>query len=303
LKCAAKEPPPNPKLLQRYFFYCIPLLIIPFLPSPKYWVPGGLSASLSHTLTVPIDVIKTKQQIDEVNYVHSKYTTEPEKYKNAHHSYTIFKTAKRLIEKEGPFILLAGTAPTAIGYFLEGSLKFGSYELMKSLNYSYFMSGLVSGILASIILCPMEALRIRLVSKPNFATSSTKGLAKMISSEGPLSLFKGLTAMLSKQVPYTIVKQVSFDLFRTHTSYIPIILSAFLSSILSTLSSHPGDMLLSSVNSSASSRKCRVYMKEIYERDGFKGFFTGLNARFVHIGVIVTVQLVVYDMFKNYFGV
>ena len=76
---------------------------------------------------------------------------------------------------------------------------------MKSLNYSYFMSGLVSGILASIILCPMEALRIRLgegnqhtqfttittltpsprtVSKPNFATSSTKGLAKMISSEG-----------------------------------------------------------------------------------------------------------------------
>lgn len=65
LKCAAKEPPPNPKLLQRYFFYCLPLLIIPFLPSPKYWVPGGLSASLSHTLTVPIDVIKTKQQIDE----------------------------------------------------------------------------------------------------------------------------------------------------------------------------------------------------------------------------------------------
>ena len=49
--------------------------------------------------------------------------------------------------------------------------------------------------------------------------------------------------------------------------------------------------------------RCRVYMKEIYERDGFKGFFTGLNARFVHIGVIVTVQLVVYDMFKNYFGV
>ena len=96
--------------------------------------------------------------------------------------------------------------------------------------------------------------------------------------------------MMAKQIPYTIVKQVSFDVLaplslsvlRPELAIYAVIGSAFVSSVLSTLSSHPGDMLLSVVNSSKSKRQLRTLAREILERDGVKGFFTGLNARFLH---------------------
>lgn len=35
---------------------------------------------------------------------------------------------------------------------------------------------------------------------------------------------------------------------------------------------------------------------------GLSGFFTGLQARFVHVGLIITSQLVIYDLVKQLLG-
>ena len=124
--------------------------------------------------------------------------------------------------------------------------------------------------------------------------------------------------MLAKQVPYTIVKQVSFD-FITKAAYSSlaattavaltkstkfgvVMFSAFLASMMSCLASQPGDMLLSVVNAHKGKRRVRDFAREIYSEDGAAGFFTGLRARFLHVGIIVTSQLVVYDMFKRLCG-
>ncbi|GMH56011.1 hypothetical protein TrST_g5176 [Triparma strigata] len=156
----------------------------------------------------------------------------------------------------------------------------------------------------------MEALRIRMVSELDYADNMKEGMGRMFKESGFRGLFRGLNAMMAKQIPYTIVKQVSFDVLaplslsvlRPELAIYAVIGSAFVSSVLSTLSSHPGDMLLSVVNSSKSKRQLRTLAREILERDGVKGFFTGLNARFLHVGLIVTVQLVAYDFFRKCFG-
>lgn len=120
-------------------------------------------------------------------------------------------------------------------YGLEGAVKFGVYESLKPLFLNLFSSSssnsggvavvvdptepylfaaLAAGALASLILCPMEETRIRLVTDPSFGSGLLDGLPKLLKQEGVLAPFqRGILPMLSKQVPYTMGKQVSFDVF------------------------------------------------------------------------------------------
>ena len=251
-----------------------------------------------------------------------------------------FQSGIKLIKDEGgPGALLAGLGPTTFGYLFEGAVKFGVYEVLKpmvktiltwtalscsipqidSKVLGYVISGGLAGTAASIILCPMEALRIRLVADPDFAAKGwVKGGLKMIKGEGVKGLWKSMPAMLFKQVPYTVTKNVSFDLITTlfyaivlsrgrriceGTKIVIPLVSAMAASILSCISSQPGDMLLSVVNANKGKRRTHQFAKEIMSQDGIGGFFVGLNERFVHVGMIVTLQLMTYDFVKRLVGI
>jgi solute carrier family 25 phosphate transporter 3 len=223
----------------------------------------------------------------------------------------------------------------------EGSLKFGLYEVLKpairkmlvtassgsvyltfinSQILAYVLSGIVSGVAASAVLCPMEALRIRLVSESDFAPNGfVQGGYKMLRQEGIYALWKGMLPMVYKQVPYTVTKNVSFDLI-TRYSYLALInqgigmtssvkmtipfLSAVLASILSCISSQPGDMLLSLVNAHQGGRRTNDIAKDILRSErGIRGFFIGIKTRFLHVGITVTLQLFIYDFVKRLCGI
>jgi len=305
-------------------FMASTLLVIGSGPGAwRYYLAGGICATISHSFTTPIDVIKTRQQVDE-----------------SLKDLGLIKSGMKIVKDDGSLnALVAGLGPTTFGYLFEGALKFGIYEVLKpaiksilarlatmtSMSYlnskllALLISGSVAGTVASIALCPMEALRIRLVAKPEFAARGwVNGGLTMIENEGVRGLSKGLTAMMSKQVPYTITKNVSFDILTT-TSYsvartcgymitkemkifIPLV-SAMAASVLSCISSQPGDMLLSVVNAQEGDRRTRDFAKDILKNNGFKGFFTGMRARFLHVGLIVTVQLLIYDFVKRLCGI
>jgi len=305
-------------------FMASALLVIASGPGAwRYYLAGGICATISHSFTTPIDVIKTRQQIDK-----------------SLKDLGLIKSGMKIVKDDGSIkALVAGLGPTTFGYLFEGALKFGIYEVLKpalrstlawlatitSISYlnsrilALLISGSVAGTVASIALCPMEALRIRLVAKPEFATGGwVNGGLTMIENEGIRGLSKGLSAMMSKQVPYTITKNVSFDLLTTMSYsvarawgymitkelkiFIPLV-SAMAASVLSCISSQPGDMLLSVVNAEEGNRKTRDYAKDILNNNGFKGFFTGMRARFLHVGMIVTLQLLIYDFVKRLCGI
>lgn len=70
--------------------------------------------------------------------------------------------------------------------------------------------------------------------------------------------------------------------------------------VLSTLASQPGDAILSEVNAgSGADRSVGGAVKQL----GASGLARGLQARLVHVGLIVTVQLILYDQLKHAFGV
>jgi solute carrier family 25 phosphate transporter 3 len=252
-----------------------------------------------------------------------------------------FMTATRkIIKDEGVGSLLAGLGPTVWGYAFEGAVKFGVYEILKpsvsrilgtvanftslaflrSQMIAFIFCGLVAGTAASVALCPMEALRIRMVSEPDFAPKGfIQGGRRMIRREGVFGLWRGLAPQIYKQVPYTITKNVSFDFF-TRNAYkmaisyglaldhglkfaVPFI-SAILASILSCISSQPGDMLLSLVSAHQGEyRSTNDIARDILRSErGVRGFFVGLNCRLAHVGIIVTLQLVLYDFLKRLCG-
>ena len=278
---------------------------------PRFFIAGGASAAISHGITTPIDVVKTKMQSDS-----TLTNISPS------------EAALKIIEREGTQSLSSGLGPTVIGYGIEGALKFGVYESLKPVflsvfpvhNEAYLAAAVCAGAIASIILCPIEETRIRLVTDPDFGQGLLDGLPRLIKEEGVLSPFKrGLAPMLTKQVPYTMGKQVSFDLFAGMLYSLLIGLSwmpqkeialevevgaACLASIVACLLSQPGDVLLTATYKTSDDNETGFgsVIKKVLDEGGMPAFLSGLNARFLHVGCIITFQLVIYDQLKQGLG-
>ena len=217
-----------------------------------------------------------------------------------------------------------------IGYGSEGALKFGVYESLKpgaasllaslgldadqSAAFGPLGAAIFAGGLASLILAPAEATRIRMVSDPRYAGEGLLGAAgKLYDDEGAAGLLRGVPATCVKQLPYTATKQVSFDMLLAAAVASPLIpragstiAAAGAAAVLSTFASQPGDAILSEVSrgsaTGGSSRADRNIGGAIAKL-GPTGLARGLRARLVQVGIIVTVQLVLYDTLKHAFGV
>lgn len=122
-----------------------------------------------------------------------------------------------------------GLLPTMVGYFTQGSLKYGFYEIFKPIIktsllgagfaldnvYIFMIAGALAELIGSSTLSPFEAARIRLVSDSKYAENTFACVGKMITEEGWISLFLGLPALLLKNVPYSMVQLSSFEFFTT----------------------------------------------------------------------------------------
>jgi len=108
---------------------------------------------------------------------------------------------RRIVRAEGPLFLWQGLAPTVLGYFLEGALKIGVYELIKCSPLlmgsgpiaaalqgnpvlRLLLAGAVSGVVASAVLCPVEDARIRMVAEPDITREVRCKLVESAEAEG-----------------------------------------------------------------------------------------------------------------------
>jgi solute carrier family 25 phosphate transporter 3 len=274
----------------------------------RYFLAGGICAACSHGLTTPLDVIKTRMQ------------TFPAKYSKG-----VLAAARDIVKTEGVAFLLTGLGPTVLGYGIEGALKFGFYEAFKVLFagltpkkvVNFLLASVLAGAIASIVLCPMEDARIKMVGDPAYAKDNLlAAFTRLFREHGVLATFRGLPAMLTKQVPYTMAKQVSFDLFAAllyslaqklklrveDLKWAISVGSAFLASLLSCIFSQPGDMVLTATANDKQGRTFPAIVADIYRAHGFAGFFLGVQARLAHVASIITSQLVIYDIVKLALG-
>ncbi|KAJ4897522.1 Mitochondrial phosphate carrier protein 2 [Raphanus sativus] len=280
------------------------------LYSPAYFaactVGGMLSCGVTHTAVTPLDVLKCNMQID------------PSKYKN------ITSAFKTTIKEQGLKGFTRGWSPTLIGYSAQGAFKYGLYEYAKK-YYSdivgpenaakyktlIYLAGSASAeIVADVALCPMEAVKVRVQTQPDFARGLSDDLPKIIRSEGVRGLFKGLVPLWGRQIPYTMMKFATFEntVELIYKKVIPTpkeecsepvqlgvsFAGGYIAGIFCAVISHPADNLVSFLNNSKGAT-----VSDAVKKLGLLGMFTrGLPLRIFMIGTLTGAQWVIYDAVK-----
>lgn len=259
---------------------------------------GILSCGITHTAIVPLDLVKCRLQ------------TNGEKYKNIGNGFKV------TIREEGVRGLARGWAPTAIGYSLQGLGKFGFYEIFKNVysnalgeqaTYDYrtslFLAASASAeFFADILLCPMEACKVRIQTQPGCSSKLAVVLPQILKNEGIGGLYKGISPLWARQIPYTMMKFACFE--RTvellYAKVVPkprsqctkgeqmivTFAAGYIAGVFCAVVSHPADTIVSKLNQDKGSTAVSA-AKQL----GFAGLWKGLGARIIMIGTLTALQV------------
>ncbi|TIA36423.1 hypothetical protein D6C79_08304 [Aureobasidium pullulans] len=279
----------------------------------RFALAGALGCSITHGGFTPVDVVKTKIQLDPATYNRGTIAT-----------------FRQVIANEGAGALLTGAGATFSGYFVQGAFKFGGYEFFKkqSIDYLglekaranrglvYAFSAASAEFFASVALCPLEATRIRLVSTPGFANGLIGGFSKIAKTEGLGGFYSGFGPILFKQVPYTVTKFLAFEKFSeailstmdkstmgSGTATTVNLGSGLLAGFAAAIVSQPADTMLSKINKSKSTGEGTVTrLIKIAGELGLRGSFAGLPTRLVMVGGLTAGQFAIYGDIKKALG-
>jgi len=279
---------------------------------------GGICCSVTHGGLTPVDVVKTRIQLDPVTF-----------------NKGLVGGFKQIIEAEGMGGLLTGLGPTVVGYFIQGWFKFGGVEFFKIQFASalgdqkawdnktaiYLASSAMAEFIADIFLCPLEATRIRLVSQPTFATGLISGAGRLLAEDGILKgFYSGFGPILMKQVPYTMAKfavqgeaaeSIATSLgkplaeLKGATKLGVSLTSGVIAGVVAAIISHPADTLLSKVNKAGAGGEGSIATRlgRIASEIGFVKLCTvGLGARCVMIGTLTAGQFLLFDVVMDITG-
>ncbi|KAF7131365.1 hypothetical protein CNMCM5793_004536 [Aspergillus hiratsukae] len=280
----------------------------------RFAFAGAVCCSVTHGAFTPVDVVKTRIQLDPVTYNRG-----------------MLGGFRQVIVNEGAGALLTGIGPTFAGYFLQGAFKFSGYEFFKkqSINFLglekarqnrtavYSVSAACAEFFASIALCPLEATRIRLVSQPGFANGLIGGFGKILKNEGIGAFYRGFGPILLKQVPYTVTKFVVYEKVAetffarldksklSNSAQTGVNLgSGLIAGFAAAIVSQPADTMLSKINKTkglpGESTVSRLI--KIAGELGLRGSFAGLPTRLVMIGGLTAGQFAIYDDIKKALG-
>jgi len=270
----------------------------------KCAVGGAISCGLTHTMIVPLDLVKCRMQVDKVKYP------------------SLGTGFKVTIADGGMKALGRGWAPTAIGYTMQGICKFGFYEVFKNMygnamgeenaylyrTQLYLIASASAEFFADIALAPMEAVKVR-IQTSDYASTLRECFPKMKAEEGVGTFYKGLVPLWMRQIPYTMMKFSCFEktveaIYQyvvpkpreecTKSEQLTVTFAAgYIAGVFCAIVSHPADSVVSVLNKNPESTAGQV-LKDL----GPKGVWKGLVARIIMIGTLTALQWFIYDGVK-----
>jgi solute carrier family 25 phosphate transporter 3 len=279
---------------------------------------GGICCGITHGAVCPIDVVKTRIQL------------QPDVYNSG-----MIGGFRTVIKNEGVGALATGLGPTVFGYFIQGWFKFGGVEFFKinfvkalgeetawnQRNNIYLASAAMAEFIADIFLCPLEATRIKLVANPSFASSMPGAMSKIAAEEGVMKgFYSGFGPILFKQVPYTMAKfavqgsvaeMIYSSMKKTPkecsggTNISVSLASGVVAGVVAAIISHPADTLLSKINKPGAGGEggTMTRLGRIAAETGYMKLCTqGLAARCFMIGTLTAGQFGIFDSVMGALG-
>lgn len=274
---------------------------------------GLFPCGLTHTLLTPLDVVKCRRQIYPTQYT------------------SLADGLNKIWNEKGVRGLYLGWQPTVLGYGIQGSAKYGLYELMKDIyvkifgikftekhqTMRYLSSSAFAEIIADCLLCPMESLKVRMQTS-HLGTFPTTLVAafKELSKEGTHGFYKGLLPLIFRQVPNTMIKFATYEntvkflytkvLKNPKMDYSKSIqlsitfVSGYIAGVFCCFFSNPADTIVSKLNYAKTDRSLSLLktVKNIYNEIGFFGLWRGFSTRVIIVGTLSALEWLIYDTFK-----
>ncbi|CCW69038.1 unnamed protein product [Phytomonas sp. Hart1] len=191
-----------------------------------YCALAGALSGISHTLLLPIDILKCRLQVGRCK-----------DFKDGIHSIFKLEAGSSYLQMLG--ILYRGWLPTTCGHFTQGGIKYFLYEVLKyyllgmiqkpfnvgkeetyvfevlghtaQKAFGILIASCVAEIVADLALAPCEAVKLRTQITGSHSVSLSTVIHQIWLQGGLRAFYKGLIPVWCRQVPCTVIKFICFE--------------------------------------------------------------------------------------------
>uniref|UniRef100_A0A2I3HTH6 Solute carrier family 25 member 30 n=1 Tax=Nomascus leucogenys TaxID=61853 RepID=A0A2I3HTH6_NOMLE len=183
----------------------------------KPFVYGGLASITAECGTFPIDLTKTRLQIQG--------QTNDAKFKEIRYR-GMLHALVRIGREEGLKALYSGIAPAMLRQASYGTIKIGTYQSLKRLFVERpedetlpinVICGILSGVISSTIANPTDVLKIRMQAQSNTIQGGMIGnFMNIYQQEGTRGLWKGVSLTAQRAAIVVGVELPVYDITKKH---------------------------------------------------------------------------------------
>ena len=256
------------------------------------FIIGGISGCISQSIVWPIEYMKTIKQLPE------------------HRNLPIIKTIKNDIKFNGIKNIYRGLIPQLITTLPRTALRYSIFDYLKN-NYSNnnlsnlkkLSFGMIAGGTEAILLTtPSEVIKVQLINNKN---SSITTLKKFYENNGFKGFYKGSLPTTLRQSTNHGITFFSVETLRplfNEFDYIKPYSSLFAGMIGGTLAvtlNNPIDVIKTYKQSDRLNDSTSKIIKEIYNKKGIHGFYSGLSLRILRVGPMYGLTFFMYDFLSS----
>ena len=290
---------------------------------------GGFSSCVAETVTMPVDVVKTRLQMDGAGSANKLYNGSVD-------------CALKLTKAEGTSALFKGLPPALLRQSTYGSLRYGLYGPMRdSLGvapgtpkseiplWKKIVAGGGSGALASAVANPTDLVKVRLQTDgqlrgadgnflPKKYTGMLHAFSSIVKEEGILGLWKGVGPTCGRATVLAAAELATYDEVkgrflssgRWQAGLLCTVCTAFVSGFVSTVASSPFDVVKSRVMGQPlnpdGTGKLYGGMVDCFVKssvaEGPMSLYNGFWPNFGRVVPRVTIVFIVMEQLKKNFG-
>jgi hypothetical protein len=229
------------------------------------FISGSLGGLVGTILSHPIDTIKTRVQSG---------------------------SAKNIYDAIHMKKFYSGIRAPLLGVPLEKSIVFGFYNLGKQNGLNNFWSGIIGGFMSTLIVTPIEYVKVNLQNKTPFSSLKVS------------NIYKGFIPTVCRETPgfgiYFTVYNYLNNNYNKSKSLINNFFYGGLSGLFAWVFIYPSDLVKTIKQDATNTKSLQQIIVDIYNKNGFIGFYKGFHfaaARAVplHSGVFLG-----YEISKRY---
>jgi solute carrier family 25 2-oxodicarboxylate transporter 21 len=274
------------------------------LPFHKQVFAGAMAGLCEVLCMYPLDVVKTRFQLQVAT--------------DAARSPSVLGTFREIIKTEGFAKLYRGIASPILAEAPKRAMKFSTNEQYKKLfkgnrpelsHMGYIAAGASAGMTEAVVNCPFELVKVRMQAKSNVGVykNTFDAAKKILSQEGPLTLYKGFGSMLWRNGVWNgsyfgTINVIQKKYPQAASNKAAKFVAGFIAGTWATILNTPFDVVKSRVQNVLPGQTRKYHftlpaLATIAREEGWKALYKGFVPKVLRLGPGGGIMIVAFDFF------